>query len=169
MSTVLNKLYIMRHGNAEPTADGGDFHRKLTPTGARDVLKVGSALHALGGVDIIVHSPLVRTTMTAALVAEQLKATPDVIVSEALRSGASADEMLRELEVYVSFEKVLFVGHMPDVAEFSSRLGSRDLLQGMIFSPGSVVACSFDGAVGPGAANILWSHQPATIQDAVRS
>tara|TARA_Y100000589_G_C27094649_1_gene605445 strand:+ start:181 stop:690 length:510 start_codon:yes stop_codon:yes gene_type:complete len=169
MSTVLKKLYIMRHGNAEPTADGGDFHRKLTPTGARDVLKVGSAIHALGGVDIIVHSPLVRTTMTAALVAEQLKSTPDVIVSEALRSGASADEMIRELEVYTGFEKVLFVGHMPDVAEFSSRLGSRDLLQGMIFSPGSVVACSFDGAVGPGTANILWSHQPATIHDAVRS
>lgn len=166
---MVKTLYIMRHGNAEPTADGGDFHRKLTATGARDVLKVGSALNALGGVDIIVHSPLVRTTMTAGLVAEQLKPTPDVIVSEALRTGASADEMIRELEVYSSFGRVLFVGHMPDVAEFSSRLGSRDFFSGMIFSPGSVVACSFDGPVGPGAAEILWSHQPATIQDAVRS
>ena len=165
---MLKTLYIMRHGNAEPTADGGDFHRKLTATGSRDVLKVGSALQALGGVDIIVHSPLIRTTMTAALVGEQLKSTPDIIVSEALRSGASADEMIRELGVYSSFEKVLFVGHMPDVAEFSSRLGSKDLLAGLIFSPGSVVACSFSGPVGPGTAKILWSHQPATIQDAVR-
>ena len=132
------------------------------------MLKVGSALNALGGVDIIVHSPLVRTTMTAALVAEQLKSKPNIIVSEALRTGARADEMIRELEVYANFERVLFVGHMPDVAEFSSRLGSRDLLNSMIFSPGSVVACAFDGPVGPGVAEILWSHQPATIQDAVR-
>jgi len=158
----------MRHGSAVPTADGGDFHRRLTATGARDVLKVGSALQALGGVDIIVHSPLVRTTMTAGLVAEQIKSTPDVIASEALRSGASADELIRELEVYASFERVLFVGHMPDVGELSSKLGDRDLLGSIIFSPGSVVACSFDGPVAPGAANILWSHQPATIQDAVR-
>ena len=164
----MKKLYIMRHGNAEPTADGGDFHRRLTATGARDVLKVGSALNALGGVDIIVHSPLVRTTMTAGLVAEQMKPVPEVVMSEALRSGASADEMIRELDVYLSFEKVLFVGHMPDVAEFSCKLGSRDLLETTIFSPGSVVACAFDGNVGAGAAQILWSHQPATIQDAVR-
>ena len=88
--------------------------------------------------------------------------------SRSLRSGASADEMIRELDVYLSFEKVLFVGHMPDVAEFSCKLGSRDLLETTIFSPGSVVACAFEGNVGAGAAQILWSHQPATIQDAVR-
>jgi phosphohistidine phosphatase len=164
----MKTLYIMRHGNAEPTADGGDFHRRLTATGARDVLKVGSALNALGGVDIIVHSPLVRTTLTAGLVAEQMKPIPDVIMSEALRSGASADEMIQELDVYLGFEKVLFIGHMPDVAEFSCKLGSRDLLETTIFSPGSVVACSFDAGVSPGSAQILWSHQPATIQDAVR-
>lgn len=165
---MIKTLYIMRHGHAKPTADGGDFHRPLTATGARDVLRVGSALNALGGVDMIAHSPLVRTTMTANLVLEQLKVKPPVVVSEPLRSGASAAEMMRELQSYTQYPRLLIIGHMPDVAEFSANLASEDLIGTVVYSPGAVVACSLNGTVAPGSGKFLWAHVPATIHDAVR-
>ncbi|HUY62721.1 MAG TPA: class I tRNA ligase family protein [Candidatus Paceibacterota bacterium] len=87
-----NTYFFMRHGEAEnnvllvaSSSDAVEKQHHLTDAGRADV-----EAHAkrLRGVDLVVHSPLVRTTETAELVAKILGLSKDQV---------RADERLREL------------------------------------------------------------------------
>lgn len=67
-------LILMRHGDAEPMAEGIDnFHRCLIPKGMRRVRRTARILsHFLKGRDVQIYcSPFERTRQTAQIAAEE--------------------------------------------------------------------------------------------------
>ncbi|PIR42121.1 MAG: isoleucine--tRNA ligase, partial [Candidatus Yanofskybacteria bacterium CG10_big_fil_rev_8_21_14_0_10_37_15] len=77
-----NEFYILRHGHSEKNGDKGvpeivssrldldKYH--LTKDGKRDIKKVAGQLKKLGGVDLIISSPFIRTKETAHIIADEL-------------------------------------------------------------------------------------------------
>jgi phosphohistidine phosphatase len=108
------KFYLMRHGEAEAFA-ASDQARQLTSQGSQKVRERILALKAsLSGVDCIVHSPYVRTTQTANIVADVLNIT-DVSSSDFWVPNADPLCALESIEAYVD-NSPLFITHMPLIA-----------------------------------------------------
>jgi phosphohistidine phosphatase len=106
------QLWLLRHGEAEPHALD-DFHRDLTPRGESQSRAAGRALQALEVVFQAVYtSPRVRARRTAELACEALGCAP--IEHEPLSGGFDADGAR---ELLHPDERVLLVGHNPDLAQ----------------------------------------------------
>ncbi len=108
-------LWLLRHGDAEPSGPAGDFERRLTARGEREADAAGRALARMG-----VHpehaftSPRVRARDTAALACARLRIVPTV--HEPLSGGfdlRGADELLAATSPGAA---LLLVGHEPDLS-----------------------------------------------------
>ncbi|MEI6664011.1 MAG: phosphoglycerate mutase family protein [Actinomycetes bacterium] len=135
---MATRLWILRHGEAEPHGLVEDSLRQLTPTGEQEARDAGSALIALGESPVAVFSsPRVRAIQTADLACEALGLEP--VVHRPLSSGFRGSDAL-ELLAANSFDgTVVLVGHMPDLAitiaelsgaEVALRTGGLALLRG---------------------------------------
>lgn len=104
-------LYLIRHAEAEEAGKGGDAARRLTERG-RDRMR--AAAQGLGRIvndlQVIAHSPLVRATETARIVADRF---PDASVTElhSLLPGADPASLLEWLARQE--KSVAVVGHEP--------------------------------------------------------
>jgi phosphohistidine phosphatase len=110
------ELFLVRHGKAAEHAAGGDPARALTDEGRAGIEAVGQALARFEvKPDVIVHSPYVRATETAQIIARALGVTR--LVSEgALTPVAAAERAVQALtdsSVVVNARTVLAVSHMP--------------------------------------------------------
>jgi phosphohistidine phosphatase len=114
-------IYFLRHASAgEPVANPKkDEKRALDDTGIQQCGEVGRALAALEvQVDVIVSSPLKRSTQTAALVGNEMGYEGKMQLDDALRPSASFSEFRRLLEKYKKYESIMVVGHNPNLSEF---------------------------------------------------
>jgi phosphohistidine phosphatase SixA len=113
------RLYLVRHGEAEPAAD--DELRELTPAGRGSVARLAEVCVAAGvRVDEIRHSPLVRARQTAEILAARLQ--PLHGLREVSGIGPSGDAELAAIELGLLDADVMVVTHMPFVAELEGRL-----------------------------------------------
>ena len=102
-------IYLLRHGDAEPT-DRDDDARRLTEKGRRQSRAAGRALAATGAkIDACLASPKVRALDTARLACEPLAVEPEV--APELRSGP-----FDSLSLAAGRGDVLLVGHEPDLS-----------------------------------------------------
>lgn len=121
-------LYILRHAIA---ADRGriasDAKRPLTDEGRERLRRTTQAWEGLGViVDRLITSPYLRAHQTAEIAAEALGLV-DVDVCEALAAGASPAEMIAALaERCTDRDRVMVVGHEPDLGRLISTLVSGD-------------------------------------------
>lgn len=110
------ELYLVRHGKAAEHAAGGDAARALTDEGRAGIDAVGHALRALDvSPDVIIHSPYVRATETAEIIARAL-GVKRLVAEGALTPSASAEravQALTETPAVVNAKVVLAVSHMP--------------------------------------------------------
>lgn len=115
-STII-ELFFLRHGIAEdqPSKGNRDADRALTKEGidsmqisARGMLRLGLQL------DHLVSSPLTRAIQTAEIVGKQLALRPRV--EAALAPGFDIAQLRRLLSHYSSTQRVMFVGHEPDLS-----------------------------------------------------
>lgn len=117
----MRALFLMRHGQAEGSAPGGDPERRLTKEGARGVEAAARAMGRMRLVpDVIWHSPYVRAEETAALVAKELKAGRLSAVEELVPHGAAtkvADRLIEEAPT-----RLLVVSHLPLLPELVAEL-----------------------------------------------
>ena len=160
---MMSHLFIMRHGSAEYSHPNGDSQRNLNVHGVDEAILVGKVFDQIGAPDLVIHSPYVRTTQTAAHVVEQLSSKPVVLSAAALKSGTVPEDILSEIQGHTGFERVLAVGHMPDVAELTLMLtGSEDLPA--MFVPATVVSLDLTEGWDIGAMGLCWMETPVTIQ-----
>ena len=118
----------MRHGPAEDVADTGrDFDRVLTSSGRARVQRVAELLLADGEAPGTVQtSPLLRTKETAAIVTSICKLAEPTIV-ERLAPGQDARAFLDRLVAQAGpDERVLIVGHEPDMSELTDHVVRGD-------------------------------------------
>ncbi|MFB4393709.1 MULTISPECIES: phosphohistidine phosphatase SixA [unclassified Pseudomonas] len=113
------KLWVLRHGEAEPRANT-DAERRLTSHGREQVLR--SAAHLLGQpLQAIIASPYVRAQQTAALVHDTLGFGEPVRTVPWLTPDSDVQEAIAELE-RLGLEQVLLVSHQPLVGTLVSML-----------------------------------------------
>jgi len=118
-------LYFLRHASAgEPLSNSKkDEKRGLDKDGIEQSGYVGRALAVLGvQVDVIVSSPLKRSTQTAALVGNEIGHEGKLVLEAALRPEATFADFQKMLQKYVRQDSVLLVGHNPNLREFLGRV-----------------------------------------------
>jgi phosphohistidine phosphatase len=126
------EIYLVRHGIAVERGTRGfedDFARPLTAKGRRQLRKTAVAMKRLGRhFDLILASPLLRAKQTADIIAAELKLKKRVKYSNALAPGGVASVLLRQLgRVKPTPEKILLVGHEPDLSRLISVLVTGSL------------------------------------------
>lgn len=112
---MARRLWILRHGDAEPHGSVEDSGRRLTAIGEEEARAAGVALSRLGEVpDLFVTSPRVRAMETAALAAAPFGLEPEV--HQPLSSGFRASDALELMAARPDAKTIVLVGHMPDLA-----------------------------------------------------
>lgn len=118
-------LYFLRHASAGERLSNSkkDERRGLDKDGIEQSGYVGRALAVLGvQVDVIVSSPLKRSTQTAALVGNEIGHEGKLLLEAALRPEATFADFQKMLQKYVRQDSVLLVGHNPNLREFLGRV-----------------------------------------------
>jgi len=121
-------LYFLRHASAgQPLSSAKkDEKRGLDQDGIEQCGYIGRALAALGvQVDVIVSSPLKRSTQTAALVGNEMGHEGKLVLENGLRPEASFSDFQKLLQKYARQESILLVGHNPNLREFLGRVISE--------------------------------------------
>ncbi|PMZ90912.1 MULTISPECIES: phosphohistidine phosphatase SixA [unclassified Pseudomonas] len=112
------KLWVLRHGEAEPYGARPDSERALTDRGRKEVLS--SAARLMGEpLTAIYASPYLRAQQTAQLVREALDFEPEIRTVEWLTPNTDPDKVAEQL---VSVSNVLLVSHNPLVGNLLSYL-----------------------------------------------
>ncbi len=147
----MKRLYLMRHGHSPTTQDAGvksDALRPLSEKGRADAVRVARELLRRGARPaLVLHSPLVRATQTAAAAAAALGIPAQTL--EALDNTLPAEEAFAGLEGRAgAAEEVLAVGHQPQVGELTAFLAD-ELFE---FRPAGVAAVE----LGP-TPRLLWA------------
>ena len=103
------KLWVLRHGEAEPHGKRLDSERALTAHGREEVLRITAEL-AGQPLTAIYASPYLRAQQTAQLVREALGFEPEIRTVEWLTPETDPDKVAEQL---VSVSDVLLVSHNP--------------------------------------------------------
>ena len=132
---MARQLWLLRHAEAEPHGARPDAERRLTARGEAQARAAGVALARLDvEFGAVLFSPKVRARQTAELAAESWseEQRAALAVYAPLAGGFDADQAL-EAAAYVGPEdRVLLVGHEPDLSNALAGLtGARvDLKKG---------------------------------------
>ena len=114
-------LYFLRHASAGQSlvSPKKDEKRALDQEGIEQCGYVGGALTALEvQVDVIVSSPLKRSTQTASLVGNELGHEGKLQIDAGLRPDAGLADFRKLLEKYSRQEAIMVVGHNPNLSQF---------------------------------------------------
>jgi phosphohistidine phosphatase len=109
-------IYLLRHGNAEDHAEGGDAERALTEDGWKRLRRAAPAWHALLDTpEVVFTSPLRRAQQTASVFAEALHYERELRIESALVPDAPPQlaTALLEAEALSGTRSVALVGHQP--------------------------------------------------------
>jgi len=118
-------VYFLRHASAGQTLPNAkkDEKRGLDNDGIEQCGYIGRALAALGvQVDVIVSSPLKRSTQTAALVGNEMGHEGRLVTENALRPEGSFSDFLKLLDKYARQDSIMLVGHNPNLRDFLGRV-----------------------------------------------
>src|SRR5262249_43774691 len=123
------EIYILRHGIAVERGTGGykkDGDRPLTKEGKEKVTEIADGILKMGiQLDLILSSPYVRAKDTAQIVADRLR--KQVTFTDFLLPDGNGRHLIAEINDEKP-QRVLLVGHEPDLSELISVLftGSAD-------------------------------------------
>lgn len=159
-------LYLLRHGIAENKALGKpDRDRRLTAQGRARMRRAAAGLRVLvGPLDAILTSPYPRAAETAAIAAAALPKAPKPRPLEALAHETSPMEALRVLRSVVKGERVMLVGHEPELSQLASLLltGSVDGMR-LVLKKGGCLAITIR-TLSPRIAVLEWLATPRTLR-----
>lgn len=116
------RLYLLRHGEAAPTASV-DAARRLTGKGEAQAARVGKFCLQHGLVpELILASPVLRARQTAECVAGEIGAASELLEAPWASCGMSPRRAIDELGAYTNFGSLMLVGHEPDLGLLASAL-----------------------------------------------
>jgi phosphohistidine phosphatase len=152
------RLYLMRHGPY--LSNDRDPEEGLSPQGKEVVRRVAHGLKDLGvAPDVLVTSPKKRARETAAIAAQVLGfAESEIQETKLVKSMTPPEETLRHLSG-LSGQRILSVGHLPNVRLVASLLLCGHDQAEIIFEPGSVCALDTD-EMPAGRAALRWLLKP---------
>jgi len=128
-------IYFLRHASAGQQLSNAkkDEKRGLDKDGIEQCGYIGRALAALGvQADVIISSPLKRSTQTASLVGNEMGHEGKLVLENALRPEASFADFQKLLQKYSRQDSLLLVGHNPNLREFLGRVISERGCEGVV-------------------------------------
>ncbi len=168
------ELFLMRHGIALDLGAGGivrDEDRPLSEAGRKKMREAAEGIRWLDPrFNLILTSPLRRCRETAEIVATTLGQPEIVSPFDALAPGQgfqtegdSPPRLITELAAS-SFERVLLVGHLPDLAELTSWLlaGHRNL--NVEFKRGTLCLIEVTSLPPRGPGRLRWVLSPGQLR-----
>lgn len=156
-------LYFLRHGDAGQPRDSGDDARELTGAAKqqlRAAVRIWERLNLRP--DVVVTSPLPRARQTAELFCQGMGLTSPIEV-DALRPGARWGDFARALAAHHDAQRVMFVGHEPDLSNAVSQLSGAHSVR---LRKAGVACLEFPGIPEPGAGEIAWLIDPDLYEGA---
>jgi phosphohistidine phosphatase len=153
------ELYILRHAVAIPHGTLGypNDDRPLTEDGINRMEKAARGLaEIIPHLDVILTSPLKRAHQTASIVGRALRCEQKIKVSRQLLPGSPIKEMYGIVTKFVGKERLMIVGHEPDLSRFaSSLLGSEIPI--IEFKKGALCRMDVDPSPVPGKqGRLIW-------------
>jgi phosphohistidine phosphatase len=125
------KLYLVRHAIAEDSTDyEDDSLRPLTEKGREKMKRIAASLKDLGAApDLIVSSPYLRASQTAAILAKELKYREELSYSDFLVPMGEPNDMIGEINEKYPVDELMLVGHEPSLSALAGVLlaGSADI------------------------------------------
>jgi phosphohistidine phosphatase len=160
------ELCIMRHGMAVNRAAGQqDSRRALTPEGKERMKEIAEGLLKTGFTPgWIVSSPYVRALETAKIVAESVSPAPPLDRSEALEPGGMPEDLLTFLSRHPEYQRVLLVGHEPDLSVLAARLTGAARQARFVFKKGGCCLIAFDGFPPRPPGQLVWWLTPRLLR-----
>src|SRR6266496_3921914 len=156
-------LYILRHGLAgESGTYKNDSQRPLTPKGKRKLKAVSRAMAELElDFDQIVSSPYARARQTAELVANALKASKKLRLSETLTPEGSSKHLIEMLQnMKPTPEVVMLVGHEPYLSRLISLLVTGNSSSRVVLKKGGLCKLSIESLKHGQCAGLEWLLTP---------
>lgn len=160
---------LMRHGEAEEFAEGGDAQRALTHRGHAMAQRAGALMRTLAwNPSIAMSSPFVRARQTLEGVLEAVAAplameTDSGLVPGAPASTAVATLIERAAVVEGADVRMLAVGHNPCVTGMLAHLVRGDERMAFAVSTGDLAHLSVDPREGTA---VVLSYIPARVLEA---
>jgi phosphohistidine phosphatase len=163
------ELYLLRHGLAVERGTRGfadDSARPLAPKGRRQLRKTSGALKKLKlDFDLILSSPFLRAKQTAEIVAAGLKLKKRLKFSNALAPGGAPAILLRQLARHQPApEKILLVGHEPDLSRLVSLLATGNLQLQLDFKKGGLCKLDAKKLSAGKCATLAWLLTPKQMK-----
>ena len=130
----MKEIFVLRHGKAEDISQCHskiDFDRKLIEEGKLKATKLGKFLNKVDGdINIVISSPYLRAKETAEIIVNLFDKKPELKIEDFLSSGVSIQEISRGiLDKYSEKDKILIVGHAPDLEIFLGKLiGAKSIM-----------------------------------------
>lgn len=117
-------LYLVRHAIAEDSTDyEDDSLRPLTEKGREKMKRIAQALLEIGvEPDLLVSSPYVRASQTAAILAKELKYKEELAYSDFLVPTGEPNDMIGEINEKYSVDELMLVGHEPNLSSLAGVL-----------------------------------------------
>ena len=162
-------VYFLRHANAgqKRLNPVQDEKRPLDKEGIGQCRDVGRFLNSLDThVDLILSSPLKRSTQTASMVGNEIAYEQRIEMAPALSPGAAFEGFRQLLQQVGQLEAVMVVGHNPNMSKFLSLLVTGGLNERAIeMKKGSVARVE----MGPKRSVLNWLVTPRLVKSAYTS
>jgi phosphohistidine phosphatase len=159
------KIYLLRHAIAadrDPDRYPDDSLRPLTVQGRKKMIKVADALNNMGlQVDLILSSPFVRARQTAEIARKSLHLKKDrLLLIDALAPAGNPGNLIAEIQAKYTVDKLLLVGHEPDLSNLISLLLSGDTSIPITMKKAGICCLSIEQLVAGKCAALEWLINP---------
>lgn len=150
-------IYLIRHGEAEPTSvKKPQEERELTKDGEK-IVKASAEFwkNYINNFELIFSSPLKRAMQTAYIIKEVFNIKSEVMQEVSLLNGGLTEDLLNLVSAFGA-ENVAMIGHQPNMGIHISRMTGSNEENIKIYSA-TIVKISFKGIpiVGEGVLEFL--------------
>ena len=161
-------LLILRHGIAVARGDPAyplDSDRPLTNKGLKRMRRIADGMRRLHvGFELILSSPYKRALETAFAVARDYRAGQSVQSLHALKAEVLPEEVIRALmDKYTSFNRILLVGHEPQLSALVSTLTSGNASARPLLKKGGLCRLQIDRLEQGKCATLVWLLTPRQL------
>ncbi|HUJ24806.1 MAG TPA: phosphohistidine phosphatase SixA [Myxococcales bacterium] len=151
------ELYVVRHGQAQDEAVGGDAMRALTAKARKRLHKTARNLaDRSGGIDLILTSPLVRAVQTAEILAGSCKPDAVEVLPELAPPHAPEAALAAVSKRAKGAGAIALVGHEPLLSRLIAALAEGVSPGKLEIRAGSVVRVDVDRLPKPRKAIARW-------------
>jgi phosphohistidine phosphatase len=163
------ELFLLRHGLAVERGTRGfanDADRPLTPEGRRQLRKIAQAMKLMDlNLTLIWSSPFLRAQQTAELVAAELSLKKRLAIAAELQPGGDAAKLIQTISALKPKpEKVLLVGHEPDLSNLISLLVTGEAGAGFALKKGGLAKLEIKKLHANRCATLAWLLTPKQMK-----